>query len=241
MSGMRARLGLILMSTNPVVEPELNRVLPADVSLHVTRIRFTDSTPEQYEALLPEVPAAASLLGDVRPDAIAFGCTSGSMYGGRGYDRKIVDLIRSAVDVPATTTTTALLRQFQRIGASSVSVATPYLDWVNDFEERYLVDAGITVSAIAGLNLSGDDVHRVTPEQLYRFARDTYVPGSDCLFISCMGLRTLDIIAHLEHDLGVPVITSPMATLLHLLELARVRVEPSDGSLYRGLLAAGGR
>lgn len=34
-------------------------------------------------------PEHASLLADVKPEVIVYGCTSGSFIGGKGYDAKL--------------------------------------------------------------------------------------------------------------------------------------------------------
>ena len=42
--------------------------------------------------------------------------------------------------------------------------------------------------------------------------RRVWQPDADGMFISCTNLRTIDVIARLEAELGVPVISSNLAT-----------------------------
>lgn len=57
------------------------------------------------------------------------------------------------------------------------------------------------------------DIGRISPYDVYRFARSVYREGADGLFISCTNLRTAEVIEPLEKDLGVPVVTSNQASL----------------------------
>jgi maleate isomerase/arylmalonate decarboxylase len=48
------------------------------------------------------------------------------------------------------------------------------------------------------------------------------VPGSDALLITCTDFPTLPLIAGLEADLGVPVVTSNQATFWAMLRAAGI-------------------
>jgi maleate cis-trans isomerase len=66
------RIGLIIPSSNRMVEQEMVRVLPAGVTAHVARLRMTGRFERPIEDLLPAVADAAATLNDARCDAIAF-------------------------------------------------------------------------------------------------------------------------------------------------------------------------
>jgi maleate cis-trans isomerase len=76
-------------------------------------------------------------------------------------------------------------------------------------------------------------VEQVTPEATADMAREVYAaaPESDCLVISCGGLRPLDIIRPLEDACSVPVVTSNTATVWGLARLAGVPPERGVGRL----------
>jgi len=49
------------------------------------------------------------------------------------------------------------------------------------------------------------------------------IPEADAVFISCTSVRTFEIIAPLERDLGKPVISSNQATIWHALRKTGIR------------------
>lgn len=236
MLGWRARFGVILPSVNTTTECEFYQCLPEGVSAHITRMEFKEATPEYYERMLDDIPAGARMLSHARVDAILFACTSGSFYGGPGHDQKIISKIREHCDAPASTTSTAVLKAFKAMKAEKVAVATPYEDWVNEFEKTFFEANGVHVLNIGGLGLRAG-VGEVIPEIFYRFAKAQDRKEADVLFLSCMGLRTLEVLPRLEQDLGKPVLSSNQASLWMLFRLCDIPgtdIRCDFGSLFRG-------
>ena len=236
MIGWRARFGVILPSVNITTESEFYRCLPEGITAHFTRMEFKESTPEYYERMIDDVPAGARMLSHTGVDAIIFACTSGSLYGGLGYDQKIISKIRDQSDVPASTTSTAVIEAFKTMEVKKVAVATPYEDWVNELEKKFFEGSGVQVLNIRGLGLRGLDACEVHPETLYRFAKAQDREEADALFLSCMGLRTLEILSRLESDLGKPVLSSNQVTLWKLFKLCGIPgpdIRLDFGSLFK--------
>jgi maleate isomerase len=236
MIGWRAKFGVILPSVNITTESEFYRCLPDGVTAHFTRMEFKESTPEYYERMIDDVPAGARMLTHAEVDAIIFACTSGSLYGGLGYDQKIISMIGDQSNVPASTTSTAVVEVFKNVGVKKVAVAAPYEDWVNELEKNFFEGNGVKVLNIQGLGLRGLDVCEVHPETVYRFAKTQDRKEADALFLSCMGLRTLEVLSRLEHDLGKPVLSSNQVTLWKLFRLCGIPgsdIRCDFGSLFK--------
>lgn len=235
MIGWRARFGVIIPSVNGTTEAEFYRCLPEGVTANFTRMEFKETTPAYFEGMIKDVPAGARMLSHAKVDAIMFGCTSGSLYGGLGYDRKIIDRIKAEVDVPASTTSTAVIEAFNLLGVRKVAVATPYESWVDDLEKSFFERSGVEVMNIRGLGMIGADVWELHPHILYRFAKAQDRREADALFLSCMGLRTLEILSALERDLGKPVLSSNQVTLWKLFNLCGIpcsEIRQDFGSLF---------
>ncbi len=235
MIGWRARLGVILPSVNTTTESEFYQCLPEGVTAHFTRMEFKEATPEYYERMIEDVPAGARMLSHAAVDAMVFACTSGSLYGGLGHDQKIIAKMKAQADVPASTTSTAVIEAFKTMGVKRISVATPYEAWVDDLEKKFFEQSGLEVLKINGLGMRGLDVCEVHPETLYRFAKAQDHKEAQAMFLSCMGLRTLEVLPRLERDLGKPVLSSNQVTLWMLLRLAGIPVSDirrDFGSLF---------
>lgn len=235
MIGWRARLGIILPAVNTTTEPEFYKVLPKGITAHFTRMEFLETTPKFFERMVEDIPESVRKLSYAKVHAIAFACTSGSLYGGQGYDQTIIARIKEHYNVPATTTSTAVIEAFKIMGVKRVAVATPYESWVDEKERHFFEANGFQVVNIGGMGLRGFDVCEVQPETFYGFAKAQDRKEADCLFMSCMGLRTLEIINRLEEDLTKPVLSSNQATLWMLLKLTGIpakEIATRFGSLF---------
>src|ERR671931_18318 len=82
---MSTRIGLIVPSSNTVMEPDLYRRLPAASTLHVGRVHLEDTTAEAEAVMLDEhLPPTIRDLATARPHVMVFGCTSaGALRGNR--------------------------------------------------------------------------------------------------------------------------------------------------------------
>ena len=240
MYGRRGRIGLMVPTGNSVMEPEFNRLAPEGVSVHANRVYLKNVTPEALEGMEAHAAASARGLASIRIGVLAFGCTSGSFVGGKGYDEKLVRIMTEATGIPATTTTTAVLRALSLFGVSRIALATPYNDEVTGIEARFLTDHGFEVTrAQGGGMVETADIQECEPQVAFERARQVDDNRAEAVFISCTGLRTIEIIERLEAELGKPVITSNQATFADCLRVLGVReVQPGFGSLFARVFAA---
>ena len=80
--GSRARIGLLVPSTNTVGESEFWRLAPDGVSVHTSRMPFLPEKHDQpFEAMERQVPRVLEEAGSAAPDVIAYGCTASSAKG----------------------------------------------------------------------------------------------------------------------------------------------------------------
>ncbi len=225
----RARLGFLVPSVNAVFERDALAILPPGVSAHFARMKLTRDDEEQIAGLVGHVPQAAADVADAGVSVIAFACTTGSLYGGLGYDQEIIDLIERQGAVRATTTSTAVLEALRAVGARSVTVVSPYEPWLNERVRRFLEANGVEVAAMAGFGLpDGRDCEAVTPGQILAKVQEVDVPGTDAIFLSCTDFRGMEGAEEIERVVGKPVITSNQATFWEALRLAGID-EPISG------------
>jgi maleate cis-trans isomerase len=214
--GYRARIGLIVPSMNVTMEPEFNRMAPEGVSVHASRVLAVGKTSvESYQAMAEATARAAEELATTEPDVLAYGCTSGSIVGGdEGITNRLQEIMGP---VPVVTTATAVVEAMRALGMKRISVATPYVGFVNDEEKLFLEERGFEVARILGLELGHDPaerrmIGRQPPGVAYRVGLESYTEDSDGVFISCTNFAALPIAQQLEERLGKPVVTSNQAT-----------------------------
>ncbi|HEY5067109.1 MAG TPA: hypothetical protein VIJ04_20080, partial [Xanthobacteraceae bacterium] len=87
---MTARIGLIIPSSNRMVEGEMVRHLPPGYVAHVARLRMTGAHRVAIEGLMPRLMKAAAMLTDARCDVIAFHCTANSTSEGAAGEAKLI-------------------------------------------------------------------------------------------------------------------------------------------------------
>lgn len=235
MYGWRGRIGLIVPSSNTTNEPEFQRALPSCLSVHTARMRLEDTNAADLESMADDVERCGELLATADVDVVAYGCTTGSLVKGPGYDEEIEGRLEAVTGVPAVATAAAIKRAFEGLDVTSLAITTPYVADLNTREREFLEAAGYDVVAIDGLDIEPNtDIGAQRPETAYRRARAVDHADADAVFVSCTNYRTFEIIDRLEADLGKPVVTSNQATLWNVFRTLGVEATPAMalGSLF---------
>jgi len=200
------------------MEQEFRAMLPPDMSVHTARIRLQKVVVAELLKMKKDIKDEAVKLADADVDVIGFGCTTGSLVAGHGYDDKIVEIIEKTTGKLAVATAGAVVQALKALGLSSVSVVTPYTDVLNRLERQFLEQNGFQVDRIAGLNLVDNlKIAEVKPRTLLKLVREVDSKRADGIFISCTNLHTIAMIARLEESLKKPVVSSNTATLWAML------------------------
>ncbi len=225
---MALKLGLIAPPTNTVNQAEWERMAPAGVSFALVRMPLhadTDSE-EGKKALYADLQEAISELAKYRPDAIAYGCTAGSMV--LPLDT-IPAFIQKASGVPGIATAPALVHACRALNLSRISLATPYHDALNEHERQFFAANAIEVVQMKGLGIGAGgpqeyvNIARVAKQKVYEHCRSADVPVAQGMIISCTDFAALEAIPRLEAELGKPVISSNLATFWMTLRVAGFR------------------
>jgi len=214
--GERGRIGLITLASDTSVLPEYQRLMPPGVAVYPAPIVLPrgEVTPDALSEMLASdaLERAAALLAWAEVGMILFACTSGSLVHGAGWDRQLTDRIEVAANLPATTTTTTVLAALNAVGATSLAIATPYLDDVNAIERRFFNESGYRVAAIAGLQLATDrEIGRLSPADAERLVATVDCPDADAIFVSCTNFHVVEAIATMEARHRKPVVASNQA------------------------------
>jgi maleate cis-trans isomerase len=233
-SRIRARIGLIIPSSNRLTEPQFHQHAPAGVQVHVTRLRMTGVHKVATNELLPKVAEAAAALADAQCDAIVFHCTANSMDSGVAAERSIRDTMWEATGRPSVTTGSALTEALGALEAKKLVSISPYAPAVSRRESDYLADEGFEVVRERSLDLPGSDAYiAVPPEEWERIAKEEEDPSADAYLFSCTNIHSIDIIERLEERLDRPVVTSNQATLWTCLrQCGQNDVLPGLGRLF---------
>lgn len=218
------RLGMLVPSSNTILEPVTVRLLPPDgsVTAHVSRLRVLriaddDSTRSQFDS--EPMLQAADLLADAKVDLILW---NGTAAGWLGFERDnaIVAAIAARTGIPATTAVIALNRRLQGLGARRIGLVTPY---VADIERQIIVNyRAIGIEIVAAERADRTDnasFADITPDNVAEMVRRVAATPLDAILILCTNMAGAPVAAALTAELGIPVLDSVVVAVEHSLAL----------------------
>jgi maleate isomerase len=218
---MSTRVGLIVPSSNSVIEADFYRRLPADTTLHTARMYLEETTPEGESAMLDDhLPVAINDLRTARPDVMVFGCTSAGALRGNDYEAELIKRIADETGAETFSVAAAVRRVIREAGGRRGGVITPYVDSLNEKIRQSLEDDGLEVAGIHGLGITENfAIAEVEPARIAEFASECFAGSDiDLLFASCTNFRAIDAREEIHAALGVPVVTSNHAALAVVLD-----------------------
>lgn len=215
--GYRAKIGVIVPPTNTVNEAEWNRMAPEGVSIHSTRmpLHADTSSEEGKKSLYEDIERASKDLAQAQLDAVAYGCTAGSMVL---PIIELSDFMSKLIGRPCVTTAASIVNALKELGVSKVALATPYHQAINDHETEFLAKTGIKVIHEQGLGIGSGGAHEYiqiaqTPaEKVLDHILSTDRPEAEAMVVSCTDFPVLKLIPKIEERLRKPVVTSNQAT-----------------------------
>jgi len=223
------RIGLLVPSSDTVMEPDLWRRLPPQASIHVARMYLEDTTVAGEEKmLLEELAPAARRLASINPELVIFGCTSAAALHGLDGDADISNRVQEIAGCKAITVTHASINEIKKLQAKRLFLFTPYVAELTERLAYSFREAGLPVIGSEGMGLDNDlAIAAVSPEEILdcvaaAVKRCRIHP--DAVFVSCTTFRAFDAVEAIERELGIPVITSNRAALefiLHHLSLKK--------------------
>ena len=219
----RARLGFILMSTDFAAESDILSMTPNGVGCHFTRLKTDDYTTNATlsKHINSMADAASRIQPDGKPNVISYSCTSGSIVNG---ELNVMEQIKKGAPYcQPMTLVTGILDALRELEIKRLVVGTPYIDEINTVEAEFLFDKGYEILNIQGLNLTtGVEMGMVTPEFWRTFALAIDQREADAVFLSCSGIRALEVVDDIEKALGKPVITSNQGQMWSCLRRAGI-------------------
>jgi len=215
------RVGLIVPSSNTVMEPDFHRRLGNIAIVSTTRIFLEDVTRDAETRMLEQdLPRAIDLIRTTAPDIVVFGCTSAGALGNSAHDQAIAGQIAAGTGAVAITVLASLLASIRAVAPRRLALFTPYVDDLTGAIASSLKEAGFPPVKAAGMGIRSNlEIGRVPPPEIIRFVESQLAGcAPDCLFLSCTNWQAIDAIEPLEQKLGVPILTSNQAAIRAVIE-----------------------
>lgn len=231
----RQRVGLLVPSSNSAQEPEFVQMLPASVSLHVTRLGLRSVDPDSTIKIVAELENETRKLADAAVDIVVLAATAPSTRLGKGYDAQLIRRMEEASGKPATTAATAMLASFAALDVRRIALAAPWSEQTNKIVAAFLEAHGIeVVHQLAMGVLANNDIGRLHPGTALDQGRKVDRSNADAVFLACGNWWTASIVEELEAAVGKPVLTTNNVTVWHALKMmGGHRSVPGFGRLLR--------
>jgi maleate isomerase len=220
------RLGMLVPSSNIVLEPETAKILAPHhwLTCHVSRlpvvtISAEDGSRGQFD--LPPVLATAKLLADARVDLILWNGTAASWLG-FDRDRTLTEAIQAQTGIPATTAVLAINERLSRLGARRIGLVTPYIDAIDADIARNYREIGVDVVASERLRITDNfAIGEVSADQVSDMIRTVARARPEAIVVMCTNLVGAAFAETLSAELGIPVLDSVRVAVEHCVELLR--------------------
>ena len=240
MKGWRARIGFLVPPGNPTVEPEMAELTPPGVSLHFTRMSAEGPAgthagqEERNRSQVESIPACVRLLSMVGPGVIVLAHTATSYTLGEAREAALVAEMEALGNARFITAFGGVLAALKALGVRRIAYATPYSAEMTTRGRLHLEKCGVNVVSSGHLD-NVRNIYEENSERAYAIARQVDHPDAEAIFLSGVGMPTLDALQVLEDDTGKPVISAASAMMWHALRTAGIRHQFSGyGRLLSG-------
>lgn len=219
----RPKLGLITLQADRTIEDDARRLVPRDVSLLVSRVPSgAEVTTDTLAAMEGALTGAAALFPVGHAfDAVGYACTSGTAQIGADV---VAGRVRDGTQAGTVSDpVTALIAACDALSVRRIAILSPYVRSVSDQLHTVLEMAGIQTPTFASFDEANEAaVAGIDAPSIMGASLEMMESGGDvdAVFLSCTNLRTLDVIAPLEDRLGLPVLSSNLVLIWHMLRLA---------------------
>jgi len=214
---MSWRIGLLIPSSNTVMEVDFVRNLAHDTTVHTGRMYMVETTVAGEERMLDEFAMpAAEAVGTALPHVVVFGCTSAGALRGKQYDAELCKRIGSVTNATPVSVIASVNQALRDTRASRVAVITPYVDELNQRIKASVEAEGIEVTSMHGMGITKNfDIAQVTPDEIVDFVRQRIGArvNAEALFISCTNFNAMSALSALRMIYEVPMVTSNLAAI----------------------------
>lgn len=223
--GYRAKMGVIVPSTNTVVEHDYNVMRPHGITFHMGRMYIEDATANDdaaFERLIQQIRAAtATAVRDVmtaEPDHLIMGMSAETFWGGQSGNQSFIQKMRDLSGLEVTTGADACGVACRTLGVTKVAVITPYQPVGDDQVHGFFSDIGLDVVRLEGLKCESATAIAAVPEERLRHTLQV-LDGPDVEAIIQVGtnLSMLRLADEAERWLEKPVLAINAVTLWHAL------------------------
>jgi maleate isomerase len=229
--GYRAKVGVLVPSTNTIVEPELYAMAPPGVTFHVSRmylaVHAIGSDAEGRAFLDTQRAALSTALRDVltlEPDHLLLGITALSFLDGVEGHRQFKRALEAEAGLRVTTAAEAADAALSAYQARRLAILSPLPPMMDAHFRRFFGEAGYEVVRIKRLECPTTlSIAQVGEATLRAALTELAQPEVDAILQLGADLAMARLADEAERWLGKPVIAITAAMLWHALRTCGIR------------------
>ena len=249
--GHRAKIGVVIPSTNTSVEYDFQQLIPRGVTWHTSRFLIDHpdlSDNKNFIAFLEKIRgtigASIESLMTCKPDHVMLGMSAETFWGGiegnDGFVERIHEMVGS--NTALTTGANAVIAALEALGVpggtnKTIAIVTPYQPVGDKNVRLFFEDSGYNVKHIYGLKCKNahDAIALVPEHQVLDIVRKIDGDDVDAIIQVGTNLSTAGTFPTVEKLLHKPVLPINIATIWHALRSCGIEDQyDNKGRLLEG-------
>ena len=238
--GWRRKFGVVVPSTNTIVEPEFHAMAPPGVTNHTSRFLIPNMdlhSDADFEQLVAAIKAtlddAIDGLMPAGPDHIIVGISAESFWDGADGAAQLQERLEAKAGCTLTLGSAAARAALEAVGAKRLGVVTPYWPVADERVRDYFGECGFEIAALKGLKANSPvNIAEQSEETLRQAMIQVNRPEVDTIIQVGTNLGMAKLAAEAERWLGKPVLAINTALYWHALRQNGINDKiPGWGSL----------
>lgn len=208
--GARGIVGLVKPTYRPGSMESFIRLMPEGVGFIPFHVGIRAGNEQEFQEALAIAEKKVARLAELGADVVMIMGAPPAMVRGHGADREIANQLTKKYGVPVLMATIAQVEAFRALGIKRLVGITYFQEELNRKFAKFLEDDGFQVAAMKGIEVPFKDAGKMSPEEIYGFAKKVFLEYGpvDGIYMLGAGWHNLPAIEMLEKDLRTSVVSS---------------------------------
>jgi maleate isomerase len=235
-SSWRGTVGIVRPTLRTGGFEDLIRMLPEGIGVIPLILNVRRGAVDEFKSAIPAYEEKVAELAAAGVDVINPSGAPPFMVLGHDKEQSLIRTWQDRYNTRIFTSGTSHIDALRALKVRRFIGATYFRGDINRIYAKYFNDAGFECLTMAGMDVDFDKAQELSSFEVYRFVKKEFLTHrrAEAIYMLGPAWRTLDIVAMLEQDLGVPVVHAIPAQCWDIQRHLTVR-QPVEG--YGRLLA----